>query len=461
MRIAILAPIERQSRPPHESRLQQSVSLLAQGLVRRGIDVTLFGSAGAQQSTDLRVVVRHPYGDSQGLDSAAWEALHISELFERALDFDLIHNCLGSIPLTYSGMVETPVLTTIHGWPLAAGLPIYRKYNHRSFYVSVSDSARSPELTYTATIHPGIDLEAFPFQERSQDLLAFIGPIRAETGAREAIEIAQPAGKTLIIAGLSQDEIYFQTQVEPFLDSSEIKYVGALGPHERAELLGKATALLHPITFDEPFSFSAVEANACGTPVIAFARGAMPELITDGQNGFLVKDVTEAVAAVDHLDSLSREECRRIAEERFSAHRMVQDYHQVYARIVEQTRREETRPWGYYEVLSDKLDHKVKRIVVHPDKKISLQLHRRRSEHWTIVSGSPIVTRDTEEIRLNPGDSIEIPVGAKHRVANPGTDPVVFIEVQTGDYFGEDDIERFEDDYGRPLVSNPRTRKGV
>jgi mannose-6-phosphate isomerase-like protein (cupin superfamily) len=451
MRIAILAPIERQSPLLHEIPWQQTVSLLAQGLVRRGVDVTFFGSARSQMGADVRVVTARPGEDYQGLDPVAWESLHISEVFERALDFDLIHNCLGFIPLTYSGMVETPVLTSISEWPVETGLPVYHKYNHRSYYVSLSNAARSPELSYTATIHPGIDLEAFPFQQRSEDLLAFIGPIHPETGTREAIEIAQRASKTLVIAGLSQDEIYFQTQVEPFIDSSGIQYVGALGPRERADLLGKALALLHPMSFDEPFSFSVVEANACGTPAIAFARGAMPELITRGRNGFLVNDVTEAVAAVNRLDTLSRAECRRVAEERFSVDRMVQDYYQLYARIVEQTSREESRPWGYYEVLSDKPDHKVKRIVVHPDSKISLQLHRKRSERWTIISGSPIVTRDAEEIRLNPGDTIEIPLGAKHRVANPGTDPVVFIEVQTGEYFGEDDIERFEDDYGRPL----------
>ncbi|MEW6113559.1 MAG: glycosyltransferase [Thermodesulfobacteriota bacterium] len=451
MRIAILAPIERQSRLPHEIPWRQTVSLLAKGLVRAGVDVTFFGSASSQIGADVRVMPPRPCEDGQSLDRAAWESLHISELFERALDFDLIHNCLGFIPLTYSGMVETPVLTTIHEWPLETGLSVYHKYNHRSYYVSLSNAARSSELSYAATIYPGIDLEVFPFQQRSEGLLAFIGPIGPETGTREAIEIAQRAGKTLVIAGFSQDEVYFQTHVEPFLDSPGIKYVGALGHHERAELLDKAAALLHPISFDEPFSFSVMEANACGAPVIAFARGAIPELITDGRNGFLVKDATDAVTAVDRLDTLSRAECRRVAQERFSADRMVQDYYQVYARIVERTSREESRPWGYYEVLSDKPDHKVKRIVVHPDSKISLQLHRKRAERWTIISGSPIVTKDEEEIRLNPGDTIEIPLGAKHRVANPGTDPVVFIEVQTGEYFGEDDIERFEDDYGRPL----------
>jgi len=451
MRIAILAPIGRQTSPLRESPWQQTVSLLVQGLVRRGVEVTLFGSAGSQISADLHVVIPRPYEDDQGLDPAARESLYVSELFEQALDFDLIHNCLGSVPLTYSGMVETPVLTTIHEWPVETGLPVYRKYNHRSFYVSVSNAARLPELTYAATIHPGIMVEAFTFQEICEDLLLFLGPIRRETGAREAVEIAQRAGKTLIIAGLSEDEVYFQTQVEPFLDSPGVKYVGAPGPHERVELLGKAIALLHPISFDEPFSFSAAEANACGTPVITFPRGAMPELIAHGRNGFLVKDVSEAEAAVDRIGDLSREECRRVAEERFSVDRMALDYYQLYARIGEQTSREETRPWGHYEVLSDKPDHKVKRIVVLPDRRISLQLHRRRSERWTVISGSPIVTKTPEEVRLNPGDTIEIPLGVRHRLANPGSEPVVFIEVQTGEYFGEDDIERFEDDYGRPL----------
>jgi mannose-6-phosphate isomerase-like protein (cupin superfamily) len=175
----------------------------------------------------------------------------------------------------------------------------------------------------------------------------------------------------------------------------------------------------------------------------------MPEIITDGVNGFLVSSATEAVDAVKRIHTVSRPDCREVAERRFSRDRMVEDYLKVYDRIVKETTTEDRRPWGYYEVLSDFPDHKVKRIVVHPGKRLSLQSHQRRRENWTMVQGRAIVTRGDEQIPLDPGDSIQIVRDTRHRIFNPGTSDVVFIEVQTGDYFGEDDIERFEDDFGR------------
>jgi len=253
----------------------------------------------------------------------------------------------------------------------------------------------------------------------------------------------------LLIAGIVQDEHYFEAEVKPHLDGRQVKYVGSVGPDRRDDLLGGAACLLHPIRFNEPFGLSVVEANACGTPVLAFSRGSMPEIITDGVNGFLVSTMPEAVDAVKRIQTISRSDCREVAERRFSRSRMVDDYLKVYDRIVEETKKEERRPWGHYEVVSDFPDHKVKRIVVYPGKRLSLQSHQRRRESWTIVQGHAVATRDNEQIPLSPGDSIQISKDAKHRISNPGSSDVVFIEVQTGEYFGEDDIERFEDDFGR------------
>jgi mannose-6-phosphate isomerase-like protein (cupin superfamily) len=225
--------------------------------------------------------------------------------------------------------------------------------------------------------------------------------------------------------------------------------VGSVGGSARDELLGGAYALLHPINFAEPFGLSVVEAMACGTPVIAFAKGSMPEVIADGKTGFLVNSVDEAVAGLERVPELDRAACRRHVEAHFSADRMVDGYLEVYRKVLERTQREDHRPWGFYRVLEDKPSYKVKRIHIHPGMRLSLQRHQRRSEHWTVVEGEALATVGDEHRLLRPGGSVDIARGALHRIGNSGSEPLVFIEVQRGEYFGEDDIERLEDDFGR------------
>jgi len=380
------------------------------------------------------------------------ECLHISEIFEHAEQFNLIHNHFDFLPLTYSGLVSTPVVTTIHGFSSPRILPVYEKYNRQVHYVAISEADRSPELDYIATIHHGIDFDEFNFNAKPDNYLLFFGRIHPDKGAKEAIEIAMGTGRNLIMAGPIQDEIYYEREVEPHLDTNGtngITYVGSVGPEKRDELLRNAHALLHPINFNEPFGLSVIEAMACGTPVIAFDRGSMPELIRNGLNGYLVKSVDDAIDAVGKIDDIDRLACHRFVEENFSIERMVNDYLKVYEQILELTKREDRRPWGFYEILSDTADHKVKRIVVHPGKRLSLQRHRHRSEHWHIVEGEALVTLNEKQLRLNKGDSIDIPRGAVHRIENQTQDDMKFIEVQSGDYFGEDDIERLDDDFGR------------
>jgi len=451
MRIAMLSPIAWRTPPRHYGPWERVVSLLTEGLVSRGIDVTLFATADSQTKGKLHAVVSAPYEESKDLDPKVWECLHISEVFEQADQFDLIHNHYDFLPLTYSGLTDTPVLSTIHGFSSQKILPVYKKYNkHKNnFYVSISDADRSPELDYLATIYHGIDLENFTLNKTPGKYLLFFGRIHPDKGTKEAIEIAARCHMDLIIAGIIQDQNYFKNEIEPSLNGNRIKYIGSVGPAERDSLLGEAFALLHPISFQEPFGLSVIEANACGTPVIAFNRGSMRELLTNGVNGFLVSDVSEAVEAVRNIPSISRLACRSYVEERFSQDRMVEDYLRVYNQILELTAREDHRPWGYYKVLQDASDRKVKEIVVYPNKRLSLQRHQHRSEHWTIINGSGLVTLDDKIVAVGPGQSVEIPVKTIHRIHNTGSDPLVFIEVQTGSYFGEDDIERFEDDFGR------------
>jgi glycosyltransferase involved in cell wall biosynthesis/quercetin dioxygenase-like cupin family protein len=449
MRIAMLSSIAWRTPPRHYGPWEQVVSLLTEGLVARGVDVTLFATGDSETGGRMHAIAPRPYEEDKALIPKVWESLHISEVFERAQDFDLIHNHFDFLPLTYSCLVKTPVLTTIHGFSSEKILPVYKKYNGKAYYVAISDADRSPDLAYVATIHHGINLEQFTFNSSDGGYLLFFGRIHPDKGAREAIEIARLANRDLLIAGIIQDEHYFETEVKPHLDGSKVQYIGSVGPELRDNLLGGAACLLHPISFNEPFGLSIVEANACGTPVIAFSRGSMPEIITNGVNGFLVSNSSEAVDAVKRIHTISRTDCREVATERFSRDRMVDEYLEVYERIVKETTTEDRRPWGHYEVLSDLPDHKVKRIVVYPGKRLSLQSHHRRRESWTIVTGHPIVTRGDEQIPLSPGESIQISKEAKHRIFNPGSSDAVFVEVQTGDYFGEDDIERFEDDFGR------------
>jgi mannose-6-phosphate isomerase-like protein (cupin superfamily) len=426
------------------------IVLLANGLAARGIDVTVFPTNRGRVPDPLHTTNDTLCGGkTDTCEAEASRCLDISDVFDHADDFDLIHNHAGVLPLTCAGVVKRPIITTLHGCTSGKVLPIFRKYNGRSYYVAVGNARRAEELTYAATVYYGIDVESFTFNERASSYVLFCGNVDQESGVSEAIQIARVAGQPLVIAGEIEDERFFTESITPLLDGERVRYVGPEQTASRNELLGNATALLHPVSCDEPFDFSILEANACGTPVVAFARGLLPEIIAEGINGFAVPDIPAAADALKSIHSLSRSKCRHFAEEKFSPQRMVDDYLRVYEEVIERTKTEDRRPWGYYVVLSDLPDHKVKRIVVWPGKRLSLQSHRLRSEHWTIIAGSPVVTVNGEEIPMQVGQSIDIPVGAEHRIYNPGQDPVVFIEVQMGVYFGEDDIVRFEDDFGR------------
>ena len=329
----MLAPIAWRTPPRHYGPWEQVVSLLTEGLVARGVDVTLFATGDSVTTAHLAAVCPHGYEEDRSVDAKVWEALHIAELFERATDFDLIHNHFDFLPLVFSGLVKTPIVTTIHGFSSARILPVYRKYNTRVRYVSISDADRAPDLAYIGTVHHGIDLRAFTFRDQPDGYLLFFGRIHPDKGAREAIDIARQAGRQLVMAGIVQDQEYFQRQIAPAVDGCVVRYVGSVGPQERDRLLGRALALLHPIDFAEPFGLAVVEAMACGTPTIAFPRGSMREILRDGETGFLVDDVAAAVDAVNRIGEISRFRCREEAERRFSSERMVDEYMRLYASV--------------------------------------------------------------------------------------------------------------------------------
>ena len=329
----MLAPISWRVPPRHYGPWEQFVSLLTEGLVARGVDVTLFASADSVTSARLVGTAPTGYSEDSSLDPKVWEGLHIAAVFERAGEFDLIHNSFDFLPLTYCGLVDTPVVTTIHGFSSEAIVPVYEKYNDRGYYVAISDSDRHEKLDYIATIHHGIDMQAFAMHPEPGDYLLFFGRIHPDKGTAGAIDVALEADLPLTIAGIVQDEDYFEQLVKPRLDGDRVKYIGPVGPADRGALLGGARALLHLIDFDEPFGFSVVEAMACGTPVIAYRRGSMGEIIRDGVNGFLAGSAGEAVAAVESATDIDRVAVRASVERRFDVDRMVDEYRDVYRRI--------------------------------------------------------------------------------------------------------------------------------
>jgi glycosyltransferase involved in cell wall biosynthesis len=335
LRVAILAPISWRVPPRRYGPWEQFASLLTEGLVRRGVDVTLFATADSVTTARLAGTAPTGYSEDPGLDAKVWEALHISTVFERAGEFDVIHNSFDFLPLTYSGLVDTPVVTTIHGFSSERIVPVFEKYDARGYYVAISDADRHERLDYIATINHGIDFDEFPLQQEPGDYLLFFGRIHPDKGTVEAIDVAERVGLPLTIAGIIQDSDYFDRLVEPRVDGERVRYVGPVGADRRGGLLGGARALLHLVNFDEPFSFSVVEAMACGTPVIARRRGSMGEIVRHAENGFLVETLDAAAAAVHAAKTLDRAAVRASVEGRFDVDRMVDDYLALYRRVVE------------------------------------------------------------------------------------------------------------------------------
>ena len=333
MRIAVLASIAHSVPPRSYGPWEQVASTLAEGLVERGHDVTLFATADSVTAAALHSEAPAGYEEDASVDAKVYEALHIASAFERAGEFDIISNQFDFLPLAFSALVSTPVVTTIHGFSSERILPVYRRYDSVGHYVAISDADRHPDLTYAATIHHGIDIDQFTFGAGDGGYLLFLGRIHPHKGTREAIEVAQRAGIPLVIAGIVQDHDYFDSQVAPHVDGVTVSYVGAVGPAQRDLLLGGALALLHLISFDEPFGLSVVESLAAGTPVIACPRGSMGEIIRPDRTGFLVDGTDEAVDAVRMLGGIDRRECRADARERFSAARMVADYERLFEAI--------------------------------------------------------------------------------------------------------------------------------
>jgi glycosyltransferase involved in cell wall biosynthesis len=338
-RIAILSPVAWRTPPRQYGAWETVAGNIAEGLVARGWDVTLFATGDSVTQAHLHAVVDKGYEEDRAADPKVAEYLHISEAFEHAGEFDLIHSHYDFMALTYSRLVRTPVLTTIHGFSSPKIMPVYQKYRD-GYFVSISDSDRAPGLNYVATVYNGIDLSLYPLQESSGDALVFLGRIHPDKGLHLAIEVARLSGLPLLIAGIIQDRNYFREQVEPHLDGKQIRYVGPVDVQGKNELFSQARALLHLNTIPERFGLVLAEANAAGVPVIAMDLGSCREVIEDGKTGFLVNNVHQAVSALDRILQIDREACRQRVHKYFSLETMVEAYERVYETIFERERKQ-------------------------------------------------------------------------------------------------------------------------
>lgn len=331
-RLALLAPIAWPAPPPGYGPWEQVAYNIADGMRRRGLDVTLFAAGDSQFAGRVASVVPVGTNEDPTLDGNVYGALHVGRLFERAAEFDLIHNNFDWRPLTYAlASTAPPLLTTIHGFSSPPILAAYYAGAARSFYCSISDADRDPGLDYLATTYNGIDPDAFTFAERPGDYLLFFARFHPEKGAHLAIEIARRAGVRLKMAGIPHDEAYFRELVAPHIDGDAVQFLGHVRGAQRDEVLGGALALVHMTTRPERFGLTLIEAMACGTPVLGAAMGSVPEIVVDGVTGFTCATVDDAVARVPQLASLSRAACRERVVTSFSTERMIERYLDVYA----------------------------------------------------------------------------------------------------------------------------------
>jgi len=331
-KIAVLAPVAWRTPPKAYGAWETVASNIAEGLVNRGWDVTLFATADSITNAKLQAVIEKGYEEDKTTEPKVCEYLHISNLMEQADKFDLIHNNFDFPPLTYSKLIKTPILTTIHGFSSPEILKIYRKYKH-NYYTSISDSDRDCQLDYLATVYNGIDISQITFHEKPGEDLVFLGRIHPDKGTHLAIETAKKAGIKLIIAGIIQDQQYFDKMVKPYIDNKTVEFIGPVDPPKRNKLFAHAKALLHLHTIPERFGLVITEAMAAGVPVIVMDLGSPREIIIDNKVGFLVNNTDQANQAINKTDQINRHDCRQHVKQNFSIEQMVCGYEKVYKKI--------------------------------------------------------------------------------------------------------------------------------
>jgi glycosyltransferase involved in cell wall biosynthesis len=332
-RIAILSPVAWRTPPRAYGAWETVASNITEGLVARGWkNVTLFATKDSITKAKLVSFIEKGYEEDKSQIPLVSTCLHISKMMQQADEFDLIHNNFDYLPLTYLPFIKTPVLTTIHGFSDPDILRVYHDHKD-SYYVSISDADRDQGLPYLATVYNGIDLSNLTFREKPGDKLVHYGRIHNDKGTHLAIEVAKKCGMDLVIAGIIQDQKYFDELVKPHLNQSSIQYIGPVNPVQRDALLKEAYAVIHLNTIPERFGLVMAESMAAGVPVIAKDLGSCREVIADKETGYLVNDVDEAAEAVGKIDRIDRTKCRQRVEQNFTIDRMVKGYEKVYEEI--------------------------------------------------------------------------------------------------------------------------------
>ncbi|MHC4867574.1 MAG: glycosyltransferase family 4 protein [Planctomycetota bacterium] len=332
-KIGILAPVAWRTPPQAYGAWETVASNITEGLVARGWkNVTLFATKESVTKAKLVGWVERGYEEDKAQIPLVSTCFHISKVMERAGEFDLIHNNFDYLPLTYLRFIKTAMLTTIHGFSDADILRVYHDHKD-TYYVSISDSDRDPELPYLATVYNGIDLSNLTFRERPGDKLVSYGRIHMDKGVHLAAEVAKKCGRDLIIAGIIQDQEYFDNLVKPHVNDRSIKFIGPVNPVQRDALLKEAYAVIHLNTIPERFGLVMAESMAAGVPVIAMDLGSCREVITDAETGYLVNNVDEGAEAVEKIDRIDRRRCLERVQENFTIDCMVSKYEKVYEEI--------------------------------------------------------------------------------------------------------------------------------
>jgi glycosyltransferase involved in cell wall biosynthesis len=339
MKIAIISPLAERVPPKTYGGTERVVHALTEELVKMGHDVTLFASGDSITSANLVSV--YPISlreaglkDLYGFNP--WTTLNIGLAYARQDEFDVIHDMMGSVSLPTANIAHTPVVMTEHGPIKRETRKLYRTLRN-PYLVTISNSQRepAPDLNYIGTVYNGLPMEHYPFSNEHDGYLLYVGRFTMDKGVHFAIEVAQDLNMPLIMAAKLDPhrQAYFDQFIKPHL-SKKIRWIGEVDEEERNKLYSRAKAFLHPCTWREPFGLTLIEAMACGCPVIAMNKGAIPEIIKDGETGFIVEDVDEMINAVEEIDTIDRKLCRKHVLKNFNAQKMAKEYEQIYKKIL-------------------------------------------------------------------------------------------------------------------------------